>query len=65
MLQTDRLVPRAPPLAGPGQRLGLTSLPGSPGPKTDMRSTVPPSQASKNWLISSPSHSVEQPWVVK
>jgi hypothetical protein len=61
MLQTDRLVLRAPPLAGPGQRLGLTSLPGSPGPKTDMRSTAPPSQASINSAASSLSHSVEQP----
>ena len=37
---TDRLVPRAPPLAGPGQSPGLTSLPGFPGPETDMRSIV-------------------------
>src|SRR4051812_23430846 len=28
---TDRLVPRAPPLAAPGQSLGLTFLPGFPG----------------------------------
>src|SRR6478736_3144831 len=38
---TDRLVPRAPPLAGPGQNHGLTSFPDSPGPETDMRSSPP------------------------
>src|SRR4051794_22852831 len=38
---TDRLVPRAPPLAGPGQSPGLTSFPDSPGPETDMRSSAP------------------------
>src|SRR4051794_3120816 len=36
----DRLVPRAPPLAGPGQSPGLTSFPDSPGPETDMRSSA-------------------------
>jgi hypothetical protein len=35
---TDRLVPRAQPLADPGLSPGLTSLPGFPGPETDMRS---------------------------
>jgi hypothetical protein len=35
---TDRLVPRALPLAGPGQSPGLTSLPGFLGPEADMRS---------------------------
>src|SRR4051794_41971136 len=39
---TDRLVPRAPPLAGPGQSPGLTSFPGSPRPETDMRASPPP-----------------------
>jgi hypothetical protein len=38
---TDRLVPRAPPLAGPGQSPGLAFLPGLTGPETDMRSSPP------------------------
>src|SRR4051812_34620169 len=38
---TDRLVPRAPPLAGPGQSPGLTSFPDFPRPETDMRASAP------------------------
>jgi hypothetical protein len=38
---TDRLVPRAPPLAGPGRSPDLTSLPRFPGPETDMTSIGP------------------------